>query len=290
MKQERFILEEAIKMQWLSSSVLKEAAVEKSATTKSIVTKLPPKPIKKIATPSPIQEINKKINDPNSTKIENAWREIEIQKAKILEKAQMEAEEQLKTAREKANQIQLQAQEEAQQLREETYQQALESGQQQGYQAGYDQGYQVGMDQAKTAAENIFVQAQSSLEEALEMREEYIREKQQEIIQLSVEMAQALIQTQFDFDENTIVNILEPILLKLEKPDQLIVIRANEKYYSLLLEKMDEKKRDFPSTRYLVLKDTMMEPYNLTVESDEALITFDLETELKKFLKQLAKD
>jgi hypothetical protein len=33
-----------------------------------------------------------------------------------------------------------------------------------------------------------------------------------------------------------------------------------------------------------------MGPYDVSVESDEALVTFELEKELKRFLKQLIKE
>lgn len=124
----------------------------------------------------------------------------------------------------------------------------------------------------------------------MEMKKVYLQEKQQELLQFSVQMAQELIRTQLDFDDATILNIIEPILLKLEKPEQLLVVRANEKYHDLLVEKMETKKQEMPSMRYLVLKDATMDPYNLTVESEEALATFDLEEELHRFLQQLAKD
>ncbi|MGX7195980.1 FliH/SctL family protein [Enterococcus olivae] len=260
-------------MQWSNSSLLKESNVGKSSTAKSIVTKLPIAPVKK-EKKIQIDERNsvRGLQEQQRLKIENEWQKIEKQKQQLLQEAQ----------------------EEATRIKAEAHERGLQEGQQQGHQEGYQKGYSeghaFGTEKASEETENILIQAKDSLREAMEMKKVYLQEKQQELLQFSVQMAQELIRTQLDFDDATILNIIEPILLKLEKPEQLLVVRANEKYHDLLVEKMETKKQEMPSMRYLVLKDATMDPYNLTVESEEALATFDLEEELHRFLQQLAKD
>lgn len=270
-------------MQWSNNSLLKGSVVGKSTTAKSIVTTRPVIPVKKEPEPT----VNKnKSQIQQLSKEQKQLQKVEEMKATILQEANAEAERIKQTALTEAAQLKQNAESEAELLRTEAQQTGLAEGYDQGYQQGHNEGTQA----AKQESEELFAQAKHSLQEAIESSKVYVQEKRQEIVQLSVEMAQELIQTKLELDKATILQIVEPILIKLEKPDQLLVIRANERYYDLLVEKMEAKKQEMPFLRFLVLKDALMGPYDLSVESDEALATFELEKELQRFLKQLTKD
>ena len=53
---------------------------------------------------------------------------------------------------------------------------------------------------------------------------------------------------------------------------------------------MEEKKSELPHFRYVILKQTEYSPYQVELESDSMLLTFDLQEELQQFLDQLKKD
>jgi flagellar biosynthesis/type III secretory pathway protein FliH len=279
MKLARFILEEASKMQWSNNSLLKGSAIDKSTTAKSIVTTRPIIPEKK----EPEFNLTKnKTRAQQLSKEQRQLQQLEEMKAKILQEAHEEAKRIKQTALLEAAQIEQEA--------ENVQIQAHQLGLAEGHEQGFQQGHEEGMKKVQEEAEHLFIQAKESLQEAIESSAIYVQEKRQEIIQLSVEMTQELIQTKLEIDNETILKIVEPILIKLEKPDQLIVIRANARYYDLLIEKMESRKQEIPFLRFLVLKDELMGPYYVSVESDEALVTFELEKELKRFLKQLIKE
>ncbi|KAF1302009.1 hypothetical protein IV487_10460 [Enterococcus saccharolyticus] len=279
-------------MPWSNKSLVKGAEVGKSNSSKSIVTKLPTLPVKKVATSTQENQLKQKtvVKEPEQaqslTKEQKQAQKLEAMKTTVLQQAQEEAAKIIETAREQATIIQAQAQEEAQTVKTIAQQQGLEEGQQSGYQVGYQEG----ITQAKVESEELLKQATASLQEAMASAETYVKEKQQELIQFSIEMAEALIQAQFDFDEKTILAIVNPILLKLEKADQLITVRANGRYHELLQRRMEQLKQEIPSLRYVVLNDASMGAYELSVESDETLAIFHLEDELRKFLQQISKD
>lgn len=160
-------------------------------------------------------------------------------KAKILQEAHEEAEKIKQAALLEAAQIEQEA--------ENVQIQAHQLGLAEGHEQGFQQGHEEGMQKVQEEAEHLFIQAKESLQEAIESSAIYVQEKRQEIIQLSVEMTQELIQTKLEIDNETILKIVEPILIKLEKPDQLIVIRANARYYDLLVEKWNPENKKYLS-------------------------------------------
>lgn len=279
-------------MPWSNKSLVKGTEVGKSNSSKSIVTKLPSLPVKKVAVSTQANQLKQQPEAKGQqqghqlTKEQKQEQKLEAMKATVLQQAQEEAAKIIQAAQEQATIIQAQAQEEAKTVKTIAQQQGLEEGQQSGYEAGYQEG----ITQAKMASEELLQQATASLQEAMVSAETYVKDKQQELIQFSVDMAQALIQAQFDFDEETILAIVNPILLKLEKADQLITIRANGCYHELLQKRMEQLKQEIPSLRYVVLNDASMGAYELSVESDETLAIFHLEDELRNFLQQISKD
>lgn len=264
-------------MQWSNNSLLKSVEIDKSTAPKSIVTQLPVTPLKKEGIVA-----NKKRSKIVNEKLHKEQVIIESMKEEILGQANQTAETLVEEARVQAELLKQNAMQEIEELKK--------IAEEKGYQDGQQVGHLQGLDQARIEVEEIFQQARASYGEAIQTSEAYLKEKRHEIVRSSIEIAQALIQTQFEMDKKTILAIVEPILLKMEKPEQLIIIRANPSHYDVLSEKMEQKKQEIPTLRYLVLKNAAKGIQDFSVESDEMLATFELEEELDRFLNQLLKE
>lgn len=292
MKRAKFILEEGNRMQSLNKNVIKDVQMNDAQNATSIITVMPIIP----AVPKTVPEV------PDFKNIEKKKRFLEEQAVKRrLEQEQSERDARMKEEIEKLNQLknqmlesaQTQANqliEEAQQasevLKEVAYQESYAKGEREGYETGFTRG----MNQAQEEGQSILTLAQSNAEAFFQMSQQYIADKKEEWIGNSIQMAQALIQKQFEMDETTILSVLEPIWLEIEKPDQLLIIRTHPQHFSILNEKMASRKTEIPNFRYVILKENSYTLYQVEVESDEMLLTFDLEEELQHFLEQLKKD
>ncbi|KRL02113.1 FliH/SctL family protein [Liquorilactobacillus capillatus] len=239
-------------MQLSSNNLLKQTNISKNKKTKAIVTKAEiPKPhIKK-----------KKVEDTGGDT------------AAVLSDSQKKSMEIIK------QQILGSAQKEASQIKEVAY----KAGQEKGYQDGYE----AGMLEGQKAAQALTEQAQANLTETIASTKDYLAAEQKKIISFAVEMAEVLVKHELDEKPEELMPLLEPILFKLEKPDQVITIHAHPRYHEVLVKKMEAKKKEIANLRYIVLDNASLSAYEVTVESTESLETFDLQEELHKFLQQV---
>ncbi|WP_034988384.1 FliH/SctL family protein [Liquorilactobacillus sucicola] len=171
------------------------------------------------------------------------------------------------------------AKEEAAKIKEEAYQQAKETG--------YQDGYQEGLLEGEKAAQELIEEAKNNLAETIAGTKNYVTAEKNKIISFAVEMAEILVKHELDMDSEKLLPLLDPILFKLEKPDQVITIHANPRYHDALVKKMEAKKKEVANLRYIVLDNAKLSQYEVTVESTESLETFDLQEELQKFLQQI---
>ena len=96
-----------------------------------------------------------------------------------------------------------------------------------------------------------------------------------------------IVKRQLDVDASTITSILAPVFMELEKPDEMIIVRANACYKQPLIDRLDKMHKEVPNLRYSVLEDEGLEPYTVKIESNESFITVDIKEDLEKFLKSL---
>ncbi|KRL37567.1 FliH/SctL family protein [Liquorilactobacillus uvarum] len=238
-------------MQSSSNNLLKQTSISKIKNPKSIVTKAVAKthPKKKKLTPA---------NAPSANVLSSGQQKsMEIIRQKIIGSAK----------------------EEAVRIKDEAYHQAKEEG--------YRDGYQEGELEGEKAAQELTQQAKKNLVETVNSTKQYIAAERNKIISFAIEMAEILVKHELDKDSGELLPLLDPILFKLEKPDQVITIHANPRYHEVLVKKMETKKKETANLRYIVLDNLKLSPYEVTVESTESFETFDLQEELHKFLQQI---
>ncbi|MCC7616659.1 hypothetical protein CRI83_08245 [Liquorilactobacillus nagelii] len=262
MKPVRSSFKEVGKMKSSAKSILKQAAVAESGQAKAIITK---QPLKKTS----------------AAETEKLWLEdgtLNPQTKLISPEKQIE----LKSVRQ---QIIDQAKKDAERLKQQGYQAGEAAGQKAGYQAGYQKGLSAGQQ----AAEKITAQAEKNMQTAMTTTQKYVLERKRELMQFVIKMAETLVKKELDQDPTAINAILQPILLQMQQPEQLLIIRAHPRYHQQLERQMKLEKQKLPGFRYLILDDADKSAYQVSVESDEGLTSFDLGQELERFLQQAEK-
>lgn len=272
-------------MPWSNNSILKAVQMNEENRSTSIVTILPvATTTKRASTPLPDEELSHKQRQEKAKLVakekETARITAEIEKMNHLK------EKMIAGAKEESERLIQVAQAESEKIRETAYQEAFE----QGEKVGTKTGYQTGMEHAAVIARDLIQNAQENAETFLEESQQYVQDKKEEWTAYSLLMAEALIKKQFELDETTILSVLEPLWLEIEQPDQLLIIRTHPQHVSILKEKMEEKKNEMLHFRYVILKEKDYSLYQVELESDAMLLTFDLKEELEKFLNQLKKD
>lgn len=279
-------------MQWLNKNVIKDVQMKDAQNKTSIITVMPVIPV---VSPKVSGTPNFECSEKNQEFLEKQAANRHLEQQQIEWDARMQEEikklnqlknQMLESAQKQAEQLIEEARQTCEELKEAAYQESYAKGQREGYEAGFTQG----INQAQEEGREILTLAQSNAEEFFQMSQQFIADKKEEWIDNSVKMAQALIQKQFEIDETTILSVLEPIWLEIEKPDQLLTIRTHPQHFSILNEKMASRKTEIPNFRYVILKESSYALYQVEVESDEMLLTFDLAEELQNFLAYLKKD
>lgn len=65
------------------------------------------------------------------------------------------------------------------------------------------------------------------MNQANEDCQKFAKEKEEDLRKFAIKLAEILIKKQLDVDASTITNILAPVFIELEKPDEMIIVRAN---------------------------------------------------------------
>lgn len=133
----------------------------------------------------------------------------------------------------------------------------------------------------------VIEQEKSNLNQANEDCQKLAKEKEEDLRKFAIKLSEILIKKQLDVDASTITNILAPVFMELEKPDEMIIVRANACYKQPLIDRLDKMHKEVPNLRYSVLEDEGLEPYTVKIESNESFITVDIKEDLEKFLKSL---
>jgi flagellar assembly protein FliH len=141
--------------------------------------------------------------------------ELERERESVLEQARLEGEEQRRK-------ILAQAQEEAAKLQE------------QARQDGYAKGHREG----EKAAQKIKGEAKKLLEEAHRQYEKVLTDAEPEIIRIAVSLAEKLLNTQLEVNEDLIVGIVSHCLEELPG-GQEVVVRVNPRDEAVCREKLD---------------------------------------------------
>ncbi|MFL2096467.1 FliH/SctL family protein [Marinilactibacillus psychrotolerans] len=203
-------------------------------------------------------------------------KEAAIKRKKILNEAQSKKEEMIELAKKEAEEIKQQA-----------YQTGIQSGKEAGYQEGYTQGMQEGYAEGKQESEVLKQQGRDLITAAQLEIEQYVQEKKDELLSLSLHMAEKIIHDQLDHADEGILTLVHPILHQLDREEDFISLTVHPDSKEAVKEQLTKLKEQYPGVRFSVLQDGNLEPNGCIVESAHKLIDLQVKAQLEAILKEM---
>lgn len=189
----------------------------------------------------------------------------------------------LNNAKEESEIIIKQAQEEAERLRKQAYEEAYEEayriGYQEAQQKGYQDGYEAALEKAKIEANHIIENAIQTLNDAKKEYEAYLTDKKTEIIKLSINIAEHILNrevTNVDGIDEMIVQAIEE-----SRNAKSIIVKTNSLYTEHLKAKVLEWKERFAlKSEVFVIIDDSLKKGHAIVEKNNGKVTINIDEAL----------
>lgn len=184
----------------------------------------------------------------------------------IIKRAKEEAEEIIKIAKEKALKVE-----------KEAYEKGYSQGQSNGYEDGYNYGLDKVYKDTEEEVKNNILKSEKVLKKSNSDYKEYLKEKEKEILNISIEMASIIARKELK-EDNGILPLIEEVLNE-AKEEENIIIKCNTKHVKSIEEKTDYYKKAYSIRgEIFVLEDLLMEEGNALIEksSGKALVGIDI--------------
>ena len=192
-------------------------------------------------------------------------------------------EQLLKEAETQKEQELLAAREEAAAIREQAQQDGYSAGQQAGMEAGYQTGYEQGVVQA----EQLKQQANQMVQESIDVVAAYYAEKKVEVIELAAQMAEKIIHEKIDTTEETLLNLIDPILSRMEQANTFITITVTPDKVAWMKARAKELEKEFPLFRFAIFSDATLEKNGCVIESPHTISDLQIHQQLEAMVQEL---
>ncbi|NLW40869.1 MAG: hypothetical protein GXY96_08085 [Tissierellia bacterium] len=160
---------------------------------------------------------------------------------KLLEEARVKGEEIISKAEEEANKIIESAHkayedrldianEKAKKIYQESKDEGYDAGYEMGLEKGYKEGYEAGYKEGKEEANKLIEEALCIKNEYIKTRSNLLKELEQEIIQLVIAIYEKVIYKKVEEDEELIVSLIANGIDNLEVSEKLTIIVSKEDY------------------------------------------------------------
>jgi flagellar assembly protein FliH len=209
------------------------------------------------------KSINTDYSMDNDTRDDNIKKSVESYE--ILVKTMVE------NARKQSEAIVSRAYASAQEIEQEAYKQAYESGYQEGRQQGYNDAYEETIGAASKQAELLIENATNILMNAKQEYEKYMIEKQEQITELAVNIAETIVRKKLE----SVDGLNEIILETLDKSrnTNTFVIKVAPHHSAELRVRIDEwKERLAPKGEIFIIADEALEPGNAVIEKNNGRV------------------
>lgn len=203
-------------------------------------------------------------------------KEAAIKKKKILNEALSKKDEMIMLAKQ-----------EAEEMKQQAYQTGLQSGKEEGYREGYTQGMQEGYAEGKKESETLKQQGRDLIVSAQLEIEQYVQEKKDSLLSLSLHMAEKIIHDQLDHTVEGVLALVHPILHQLDREEDFISLTVHPDSRKTVKEQLPSLKTQYPGVRFSVLQDGNLEPNGCIVESAHKLIDLQVRAQLEAILKEM---
>lgn len=160
---------------------------------------------------------------------------------KLLEEARVKGEEIISKAEEEANKIIESAHkayedrldianEKAKKIYQESKEEGYDAGYEMGLEKGYKEGYEAGYKEGKEEANKLIEEALCIKNDYIKTRSNLLKELEQEIIQLVIAIYEKVIYKKVEEDEELIVSLIANGIDNLEVSEKLTIIVSKEDY------------------------------------------------------------
>lgn len=164
----------------------------------------------------------KEIIDSAKLEAEKILKEAKTEKEKMIEKAEEQKEDLIQNAYERSKNI-------LEKSREEGYTDGYNQGQESGYKEGYKQG--------KEDSDKLIKEALEIKDGYFQDRKNLLKELEQDVIELVIEIYEKIIREKNEEDSDTIISLVLNGIENLDVTDKLTVISSKEDYDILELSK-----------------------------------------------------
>jgi len=198
---------------------------------------------------------------------------------KIIEEAEEKASIIIEHARKEAEK---EAQGTLEALKEKTYQEAYKSG----FETGQNEGYEAGQAESRKDCQLIRNQAKSVLEDAHKKAAHMIEKNEDEIIELSIYIAEQVLQTALSREDAPLIKIAQDAFREFkDKKHVIISIHPNKRaFYETNL---DQLKKVCPYTDITLLEDEKVSEKGCVLESDSQVVDTQVEGQLERIKEAL---
>jgi flagellar assembly protein FliH len=209
-----------------------------------------------------------------------------IDKSTIYHEMQHAKQETMKKAEEEAASIINSAKSKAQELLKS----CKEEGYQQGYKEGYKQGYSYGIDESEKEGKKIQDEARKYLSDCKEAVKTYIEDKEKSIIDLSIEIARHIINTELTMNPDAICKMAHLAISKVADKQQ-VVLKVCPTDIPFIRDKKDELSifTNNPSD-IMIIPDASIKQGCVTAETSSGFADTDTENQLETLRKYLSGD
>lgn len=198
---------------------------------------------------------------------------------KIIEEAEEKASIIIEHAKKEAEK---EAQETLEALKEKTYQEAYNRG----FEKGQNEGYEAGQAESRKDSQLIRSQAKAVLEDAHKKAVHIIEKNEDEIIELSIYIAEHILQTALSREDAPLIKIAQDAFREFkDKKHVIISIHPNKRaFYETNL---DQLKKVCPYTEITLLEDEKVSEKGCVLESDSRVVDTQVDGQLERIKEAL---
>lgn len=173
---------------------------------------------------------------------------------------------------------------------DKTLMDAKEDGYQQGYRQGYNEGYQFGINEASSESDEIRKNADIYIDSCKAETEVYIKNKHEEIIGLSIEIAKQVIHSEIMINPDIVNKIAENVLSKATDRKH-VILKVNPADFNVVKSKKEDLAIYVENPNNLfIIADSGVTQGSVKAETTSGFIDGDIETQLDMISKILLRN
>lgn len=229
-------------------------------------------------------------SDSNPDKSSEIYAEIVLSAKKKAEMIIKEAEVSSKKILEDSKASSRKILEDSKKAAEKALNAAKDEGYQQGYRQGYNEGYQFGINEANSEADEIRKNADIYIESCKNETEAYIKNKHEEILQLSITIAKQIIKSELIVNPEIVNKIAEQVLSQATDRKH-VVLKVNPADFNVVKNKKDDLSIYVENPNNLfIIADSSVTQGSIKAETASGFIDGDIATQLDMISKILLRN